>query len=712
MGVHYHKQPIVTDGLVLQADAGNKLTSNTRLTTDNIADFSDPAAFITSNFSTNFEFGNTSWGCTMWIFYPLLPGNNQTHVVTGSFTALAAVNMNWFIFKNQFGTITFRIIRDGDLLLDISGGYIAQNVWTSLSFGFNDATQEMYFCKNGNYQVASVGATPPRIVSSKPFTIGKETQLSHYNWEGEMMNMRFWDRSLTEFEAVLFHQQGRGKKYNDSTPSELIGMKSWFPLIDDLTLDLHGTNTNSPNASMGLISDVDANFNTQKDLIDRKDFLLLNGASAFNDSFVFDGTDDYNKLPDNEPIYFPTDNITIEAWIRFNTVGTQMGIISCGISTNVSVSGRGGCALRVSSVGGIAFFLHTDTAKFQYTRKSLLNMDIGKFYHVVGVRDGQEMLTYIDGVDVSGDFLERNASNVTNPVTEIPDTSGIYYINTTNRAVTFGGELWNSQISPSIQSMFDGKISVIKVHDKALTPDEILQNYEAQKSRFLIGFTPSDLPSLKLWLDATDLTTINAGSPINNDPVNTWLDKSGDGNHAIMATPVRQALWNSTGYIKFDGIDDLLTNATKVNVNKGTLHFVVDMQSLATYNHIFQDSTSNNGLLFTTTIGSRFTVISNGSELEILSSGILIDTKYLVSVHWDAVDDTIDSYLNGVFVGSNTFGSQPITLGADGYRIGEWFNGTGDAEMKLYEIVESDIEDSPTDLLNTMNYLKAKHNIV
>ena len=265
---------------------------------------------------------------------------------------------------------------------------------------------------------------------------------------------------------------------------------------------------------------------------------------------------------------------------------------------------------------------------------------------------------------------------------------------------------------PSFTSAFgDTNIASFSVYNKTLTPTEIKQNYNAMKWKVVEAYNPSYLPGLKLWLDATDLTTINAGSPINNDPVNTWLDRSGDGNHAIMATPVRQALWNSAGYIKFDGIDDLLTNATKVNVTKGTLHFVVDMQSLATYNHIFQDSTGSNGLLFTTTIGSRFTVISNGSDVKTLSSGILIDTKYLVSVHWDAVDDTIDSYLNGVFVSSTTFSSQPITLGTNGYRIGEWYNGTGDAEMKLYEILESDIEDSPTDLLNTMNYLKAKHNI-
>lgn len=39
-------------------------------------------------------------------------------------------------------------------------------------------------------------------------------------------------------------------------------------------------------------------------------------------------------------------------------------------------------------------------------------------------------------------------------------------------------------------------------------------------------FTPASLPLLKMWLDASDATTINSGTPVNNDLVTTWTDKS------------------------------------------------------------------------------------------------------------------------------------------------------------------------------------------
>lgn len=40
---------------------------------------------------------------------------------------------------------------------------------------------------------------------------------------------------------------------------------------------------------------------------------------------------------------------------------------------------------------------------------------------------------------------------------------------------------------------------------------------------------PSDISGLTFWVDANDGTTINTGSPANNDPVDNWNDKSGSG---------------------------------------------------------------------------------------------------------------------------------------------------------------------------------------
>lgn len=45
------------------------------------------------------------------------------------------------------------------------------------------------------------------------------------------------------------------------------------------------------------------------------------------------------------------------------------------------------------------------------------------------------------------------------------------------------------------------------------------------------AFVPTSLTGLQLWLDSTDASTVNAGSPANNDPVTAIADKSGHSNN-------------------------------------------------------------------------------------------------------------------------------------------------------------------------------------
>jgi|TARA_R110000803_G_scaffold88238_1_gene155232 hypothetical protein len=77
------------------------------------------------------------------------------------------------------------------------------------------------------------------------------------------------------------------------------------------------------------------------------------------------------------------------------------------------------------------------------------------------------------------------------------------------------------------------------------------------------GEVPPSIPNLEYWVDASDISTINGGSPVNDDPVYLWLDKSGNGHNNIQNTFISQPLWKSSGfgseskpYIDFDGVND------------------------------------------------------------------------------------------------------------------------------------------------------------
>ena len=68
------------------------------------------------------------------------------------------------------------------------------------------------------------------------------------------------------------------------------------------------------------------------------------------------------------------------------------------------------------------------------------------------------------------------------------------------------------------------------------------------------AFSPSDVPGLKLWLDASDASSINLGSPSFNDPVSLWSDLSINGFDATQTTPSAQPLWKTT-HVQADGND-------------------------------------------------------------------------------------------------------------------------------------------------------------
>lgn len=72
-------------------------------------------------------------------------------------------------------------------------------------------------------------------------------------------------------------------------------------------------------------------------------------------------------------------------------------------------------------------------------------------------------------------------------------------------------------------------------------------------------FTPRKLPGLRLWLAADRIVGLADG-----DPVASWTDLSGNGNHATQGTTAAKPLYktgivNGRPAVLFDGVDDFLS---------------------------------------------------------------------------------------------------------------------------------------------------------
>ena len=111
---------------------------------------------------------------------------------------------------------------------------------------------------------------------------------------------------------------------------------------------------------------------------------------------------------------------------------------------------------------------------------------------------------------------------------------------------------------------FAGNISQVQIYNTTLTAQEILQNYNATKSRY-INILPPVSDSLVLNLDAGNRASY-AGTGT------TWFDLSGRGNNFSLLNGVAFAGSGTTTYMSFDGTNDRAVFSGGVNL--GTSHTV------------------------------------------------------------------------------------------------------------------------------------------
>jgi len=135
--------------------------------------------------------------------------------------------------------------------------------------------------------------------------------------------------------------------------------------------------------------------------------------------------------------------------------------------------------------------------------------------------------------------------------------NGSYYVNGAYQSLASAATVLNVDSSynlslataagPYTPYCFQGDIANAKIYNKALTSDEVLQNYQAEQYRFE---TPAGIPTngLQLWLDAGNLDSYPSSGT-------TWYDLSSQGNNMTL---VNGPTYNQTngGVIIFDGIDD------------------------------------------------------------------------------------------------------------------------------------------------------------
>jgi hypothetical protein len=238
-------------------------------------------------------------------------------------------------------------------------------------------------------------------------------------------------RSLDPRTSRVLEWNGRGVR---TAPPDVV--------TSGLLVNYDAGNTASYPGSGTTWTDLSGN-GTNATLVNGPTFDASNGGCI-----VFDGTNDYASL--TRPSAIVTGGaITVSVWVRWTTTGTSIATIQAIVDNNHTGSQGFVIQDRPDLTPKIVGFNGAN---------STYQVGDGTWHHVVGTNDQTNSKVYIDGV-LHAQVAQAGMPNV-------------------QALITLG--CWQS--GPS--RFLNGRIAQFQMYSRALTADEVMQNFLAHKSRY------------------------------------------------------------------------------------------------------------------------------------------------------------------------------------------------------------------------------------
>lgn len=192
---------------------------------------------------------------------------------------------------------------------------------------------------------------------------------------------------------------------------------------------------------------------------------LVNGTAYSTDNwgcFNFDGINDYVDIPSTS-LNFVNQPITLSAFVKINTLGSEGGR-SIFFSKDRNTGGNRYTQLHINPSDKIRLLLQNGTYSVDFTGDG---PNIGKeFYQMSVTITSETIILYLNGQQYGNVY-----NNVNGVLPIYPLGSVSWRINRLN-AAAFG------------DFFGDSTTYIAMIYNRALTSAEILQNYNATKSRF------------------------------------------------------------------------------------------------------------------------------------------------------------------------------------------------------------------------------------
>jgi hypothetical protein len=333
------------------------------------------------------------------------------------------------------------------------------NYVTGVSNPINSPGILRYYTGTTGYKYFALRGTVP---SAGTYTFSYYARMSN-GASSSFGNNQLWrdtgvgDKSVTgDWNPVITNEWTRY-----IVTSTVTNSLDFFPIhgsyiVGGYTIDYCGFQLEAGSIASPWLNGIRSNTQSLIDLTGNNTLTTSSLTYASDNTFSFNGTDNVVDCGNNSSINFGTENFTVSVWFkRYSSSTTNLRLLSKGAGGDSANAASAGFCFFGSNAG-INFAINPTAAR---TIIGAANYSLNEWVNVVGlIERGINVRTYSNG--------SLFASSTTAPTGSVTGTSSLKIGNA-------GSSLfWN------------GEIPKVKIYNRALTDDEIKQNFNALRGRY------------------------------------------------------------------------------------------------------------------------------------------------------------------------------------------------------------------------------------
>jgi len=225
--------------------------------------------------------------------------------------------------------------------------------------------------------------------------------------------------------------------YNDK-----LRVEEWASWTADLNTDIVAY-WNFEEASGDLLDQVVSNDGTN-------DGCEYGTAGIIDDCWTFVAANtDFVTIPDNAALKFASGDFSVQAWVKYPETASTLYIINKGTEEVGGIR----WTIQIASTAGAIYWSIDDNTAAKTIKTTGTNYDNDAWHHVVGVRDGNNLILYVDG-------------SAETPL----DITGYGSLDTTE-------DLKIGARSEDDRRNWEGEIDEVGIWNRTLSPEEVTQLY-------------------------------------------------------------------------------------------------------------------------------------------------------------------------------------------------------------------------------------------